>query len=182
MKRKTAKEILVESFREIAETKSIDRITIRDITENCGYSSATFYRQFKDKYDLIAWDYSRKLKEIMSQINEPDHSWSRTLLDAAEYFQEQKQYLENLFLHTSGLDAFIAYMREVNYVSLRDMILKETGDEELDEMTEIYIRVYVLGTVQLTSEWVLGRYGISPEELAQVYKDTLPEPLHKYLL
>ena len=55
MKRKTAKEILAESFRELAEKKSIDRITVKDIAQNCGYSSATFYRQFKDKYDLIAW-------------------------------------------------------------------------------------------------------------------------------
>ncbi|MBR0399679.1 MAG: TetR family transcriptional regulator, partial [Mogibacterium sp.] len=64
MKRKTAKEILAESFRELAETRNVDRITAKDITENCGYSSATFYRQFKDKYDLIAWEYSRNLPGI----------------------------------------------------------------------------------------------------------------------
>ena len=57
MKCKTAREILAESFREVAETKPIDKITIRDIVDNCGYSPATFYRQFSDKYDLIAWDY-----------------------------------------------------------------------------------------------------------------------------
>ena len=27
---------------------------MKDITDNCGYSPATFYRQFKDKYDLPA--------------------------------------------------------------------------------------------------------------------------------
>ena len=53
MKRKTAKEILADSFRELAEQKTVDKITVKDITENCGYSTATFYRQFKDKYDLI---------------------------------------------------------------------------------------------------------------------------------
>ena len=37
MKRKTVKEILAESFREVAETKPIDKITIRDIVDNCGY-------------------------------------------------------------------------------------------------------------------------------------------------
>lgn len=37
MKSKTAKEILAESFREVAETKQIDKITIRDIVDNCGY-------------------------------------------------------------------------------------------------------------------------------------------------
>ena len=49
MKRKTAKEILAESFQELAEKKSIDKITVKDITDNCGYSPATFYRQFRDK-------------------------------------------------------------------------------------------------------------------------------------
>ena len=44
MKRKTSKEILAESFREVSERKPIDKITIRDITEDCGYSPATFYR------------------------------------------------------------------------------------------------------------------------------------------
>ena len=62
MKRKTAKEILADSFRELAETRAIDKITIKDITDNCGYSTATYYRQFRDKYDLIAWAYSRDLE------------------------------------------------------------------------------------------------------------------------
>ncbi|MBQ4417411.1 MAG: TetR family transcriptional regulator, partial [Butyrivibrio sp.] len=39
--------------------REIDRITIRQITDNCDYSPATFYRHFKDKYDLIAWDYAQ---------------------------------------------------------------------------------------------------------------------------
>lgn len=50
MIRKTAKTILADSFRELAENSSIDKITVKDIADNCGYSSATFYRQFQDKY------------------------------------------------------------------------------------------------------------------------------------
>lgn len=48
LKRKTSKGILAESFREVAERKNIDRITVKDITENCGYSPATFYRQIRE--------------------------------------------------------------------------------------------------------------------------------------
>ena len=51
MKRKTAKEILADSFHELAEDRQIDKITVREIAANCGYSSATFYRQFRDKYE-----------------------------------------------------------------------------------------------------------------------------------
>lgn len=87
MKRKTAKEILAESFRELAEKKNIDKITVRDIKENCGYSSATFYRQFKDKYDLIVWDHTRIVAEVMDRIGNNGYPWSQTLLDGAKDFQ-----------------------------------------------------------------------------------------------
>ena len=46
MKRKSAKEILADSFRELAERKSIAKITVNDVVRNCGYSPSTFYRQF----------------------------------------------------------------------------------------------------------------------------------------
>ena len=68
MKRKTAKEILAESFREVAEHRPIDKITIQEIVDNCGYSPATFYRQFRDKYDLIAWDYVHRTTAIMDKV------------------------------------------------------------------------------------------------------------------
>ena len=64
MKRKTAKEILAESFQELAAGKNI--------TDNCGNSPATFYRQFKDKYDLIAWEFP-EIYEVFSARR----SWMR---------------------------------------------------------------------------------------------------------
>jgi Bacterial regulatory proteins, tetR family. len=107
MKRKTTKEILAESFRELAADRAIDKITVQEIVSNCAYSSATFYRHFKDKYDLIAWDYAQNAAEIMNRLNEKDYIWGQVLLDWAAYFQQEKEYLMNLLLHTSGHDAFI---------------------------------------------------------------------------
>ena len=78
MKRKTAKEILADSFRELTERNPANKITVKDITENCGYSTATFYRQFRDKYDLIAWDYSRRYKDILDRMDPAD--WKKNIL------------------------------------------------------------------------------------------------------
>lgn len=180
VKRKTSKELLAESFREIAERKSIDKITVRDVTENCGYSPATFYRQFKDKYDLIAWDYTRELEAILSGLDGSKIQWRRVLRRYAEFFQERKSYLANLFLHTSGLESFIAYMQEVNFQCLKDIAERESG-RSLDALTEMYIRLYVLGSAQFTCEWILGKWAASPEDLAAVYEQTLPAPLQEYL-
>ena len=83
-----------------------EKITVKDITDNCGYSTATFYRQFKDKYDLIAWQYSRSIGEIMDRIGVDDNGWKQILLDGAVNYQANKDYLSNLLLHTSGMIPF----------------------------------------------------------------------------
>ena len=182
MKRKTAREILADSFRELAETKSVDKITVRDIADNCGYSSATFYRQFKDKYDLIAWQYAQGVAVIMNRIGMDGYRWEQTLLDGAAGFYANREFLSNLLLHTSGHDSFIRYMADINYEALKKHILRVIGREALDRETDMYVRTYCLGTVSRTCEWLLGRYSVGPEELAAVYKNALPPPLQAYLL
>lgn len=180
LKRKTSKEILAESFREVAERKNIDKITVRDITENCGYSPATFYRQFRDKYDLIAWDYAHELKGILSGMNGSKVEWQNVLRCVADFFQDRKAYLANLFLHTGGFESFIVYMQEVHYQSLKEIVEKSSGQSN-DAMTEMVIRLYVLGTAQFSCEWILGKWEASAEELAMVFEQSLPAPLQRVL-
>ena len=181
MKRKTAKELLAESFRELARKRPIDAITVREIAQNGGYSTATFYRQFKDKYDLIAWEYARRVSGIMERIGE-GYPWRRTLLDGALLFEAERDYLANLLRHTGGLDSFVRYKTEINYEALKQYILKTSGMERLDVRLDMIVRHYILGTVNLTCEWVLGRYGVSPEVLAEIFEQSLPSALHPYLL
>lgn len=182
MKRKTTKEILAESFRELAQTKNIDKITIQDITDNCGYSPATFYRNFKDKYDMIAWDHTKGVSNIMGKIGKDGHTWEKSLTDGAKWFKKEQGYLVNLLKHTSGHESFIRYMADINFDALKKHILETSGKSTLSPQEEMYVRVYCLGTVSLTCEWLLGKYDVSPEKIAEIYKSSLPGPLRKYLL
>ena len=182
MKRKNAKEILAESFQEIAEKKPVDKITVPEIVENCGYSKTTFYRLFRDKYDLMAWDYTRRHMGIMNQTERADYPWESTLTDGARLFNEQRDYLRNLLLHTTGYDSFERYMKTLHFESLKKVVLGLFGAEELDVKTEMYVRTYCQGTVDLTCDWILGLYDVTPEELAEVYENCLPVPLREILL
>lgn len=139
------------------------------------------YRHFKDKYDLIIWDYTRDIKKILDQVGGSQGTWRQALSDAAAYYENHKSHLENLLLHTSGYDSFLGYMTEINHNSLKERILRARGADEIEEKTEMFIRVYCLGTVSLTCEWILGRYSVSREDLVDVYEKSLPEPLYEYL-
>ena len=47
--------VLAESLKELAITKPIDKITIKEITDKAGVIRPTFYNHFQDKYELLEW-------------------------------------------------------------------------------------------------------------------------------
>ena len=181
MKRKTTKDILAESFLELAAEKRIDKITITDITDNCGMSQPTFYNHFKDKYDLIVWIYIRHSDEIMSRIGTEKYQWRDTLLDGARGYAANRDYMLNALKHTSGQDSFLHYVQRINTQLLVTEVRKKLMTEYIpDEIYEI-IKVYVYGTVHHMLEWLLGDMTMPPEQVAAIWEKSLPEPLKQYL-
>ncbi len=51
----TTKRALEASFKKLLLEKPLNKITINDITEDCGVNRMTFYYHFKDIYDLVDW-------------------------------------------------------------------------------------------------------------------------------
>ena len=181
MKRKTTKEILAESLQELALKKNIEKITVREITDNCQLSTTTFYRLFRDKYDLIMWDYLKSANEIMDRIGKNGYPWSQTLYDGLHYFWDNRGYINNLLLHTSGYDAFLRQQTAANIDMLEAYILESSGKEELDRDTRIYVRMFVYATVQTIAAWLTGTIECSATHLGQMFENTVPDPLRKYL-
>ncbi len=179
MKRKTAKEILAESFMELATTLDIEKITIKEITDNCGYSPATFYRQFKDKYDLIAWDYSKQVEQNIGRIGSGGHTWKQALLVSAKYNIDHKEYLLNLFKHTSGIYSFEQYMTDINVRFITENLEKRNIRTDEDMMR--VLETYCYGTVKITIDRLVGKYDADPEDMARIYDLSMPEILRKVL-
>ncbi len=100
MNRKTTKEILAESYLELAERKSINRISVVDIVENCSMTKPTFYRYFKDKYDLISWLFVQATKENLDRIGTDGCVWIDTLLDGIRSYEQYRKYVVNALKHT----------------------------------------------------------------------------------
>ena len=51
----TTKYALETSLKKLLLHKALDKITIQDLTADCGISRMTFYYHFKDIYDLGEW-------------------------------------------------------------------------------------------------------------------------------
>ena len=49
------KKALAAALKDQLLKKPLHKITINDITEECGINRMTFYYHFKDIYDLVEW-------------------------------------------------------------------------------------------------------------------------------
>ncbi len=177
---RSTKELLAESIRELSEHKNIRKITIQDIVDNCGLSTATFYRHFRDKYALIIWDFSQNIGKIISDAGRRNASSREILMDIVRFYDSEKEYLTNLLLHTSGYDSFSRSARVILYDYAADSIRGATHSEDLETETELYLRVYICGSVQLLYNWVMGSIEASAEMIANVLYRSIPDPLQIY--
>ena len=61
----TTKQALEASLKKMMLQKPLDKITIHDITADCGISRMAFYYHFKDIYDLIEWSCIEDATQVL---------------------------------------------------------------------------------------------------------------------
>lgn len=179
--RPTTKELFAASLKELSALKPVDKITVREIAKNCGFTSKTFYNHFQDKYDLIAWIYSTAVEKIMSQMGRDGYEWRDAVREALRYFLENREFLRNLVANTSGQDSFINYVARFSVRIFSDYIKQTQNWDELPRDLEIFVRVYCYGTVCTFCEFLTAPIPVTDEEFVALIEKSLPEPLKKYL-
>ena len=181
MVRKTTKEILAESFMELTATKPISKISIVDIVENCAMTKPTFYRYFKDKFDLMAWLFVREAQGNVSKIGTDGYLWRDTLLDGLRYYESNRKFMINALKHTSGRDAFINLINEADIAFITDEIRKKLGRDDIPGHLAALVRIYCYGTGQYMCDWLMDNHPISCDEIAKAMEASIPEELKPYL-
>ena len=96
----TTKRALEASLKKLLLQKPLNKITINDITEDCGVNRMTFYYHFKDIYDLVDWimveDAAKALEGRQSFEN-----WTDAFLDILHQVQDNKVLVMNVYRSVS---------------------------------------------------------------------------------
>ena len=61
---------IMQTFLHILKNKSLDRITVKDICEQCEINRNTFYYYFKDIYDVLEAIFEDEVRLVMDEANE----------------------------------------------------------------------------------------------------------------
>ena len=62
------REKLARAIQEEMEHVPLDKITVTQIVERAGLTRQTFYRNFRDKYDLVNWHFEQLAQKSFKQM------------------------------------------------------------------------------------------------------------------
>lgn len=175
--KQTTKDLLAASLRELTGEMPFERITIRDIVQNCGVSSTTFYHHFSDKYQLVEWIYQKDSQKFVNQIS-ASYTWRDAALQTVLTFHNEIDYYRNYF-HS---DSSAGNLSMITYTDALDTIKKLHGEEAVTEDVRFCLQLYLSGVTRMTIEWILDeKTGIDPECFIDRIMAAMPEILKDLL-
>ncbi|MBQ9609619.1 MAG: TetR/AcrR family transcriptional regulator C-terminal domain-containing protein [Lachnospiraceae bacterium] len=181
MKKKTTKELLADSFLELAEKIPINKITIANIVDNCDVTQPTFYRYFKDKYDMIAWIYAQETGKNISKVGRNGYVFKDTFLDGMRFYDENRKFMVNALKHTSGRDSFLFQMSDMNIRFIENEIKKKLNVSECPQDLAAVVKMFCYGTNQFLYDWLIEKNDLTYEQVAKLMEESIPEVLRPYI-
>ena len=149
----TTKRALEASLKKLLLQKPLNKITINDITEDCGVNRMTFYYHFKDIYDLVDWILVEDASKIL-EGRQSFETWDEAYLDILHQLQENKTLVLNVY-RSVGREKVEQYLYR-----LMDPVLKEFTNRECQDITvqdadkQFIIDFYKYALVGMALEWI----------------------------
>ncbi len=158
------KKAITAGLKELMKHKSFDKITIADITMQCGLNRQTFYYHFQDKYDLINWIYYNEYIVDLSD-NLTLENWYDKIRDMLVKMKRETYFFENAF-KSSGESEFEKYLLSFTNELFRNLILKLDEHNEVSKKDLDFIaQFYSFGCVGMIILWAKNNMNDSPENI-----------------
>jgi AcrR family transcriptional regulator len=167
---------LAEAIKRCMAAAPLEAITVRAVCEEAGVSRQTFYRYFLDKYDLVNW-YFDKLLAISFQEMGNGRTIHESLVRKFEYIKEERVFFRTAF-QTDEQNNLKDHDFQMIFAFYRDLLEEKSG-RTLTDTLKLLLEIYCQASIYMTVRWVMNGMKKTPEELAELMIQAMPELLIK---
>lgn len=181
IKRSNTKQLLADSLFDLAASKSINKIHVRDITENCEISYPMFYYYYKDMDDLINSIFREDFEKRL--VNEPDQMDYLWLLDQlADLIHDKYDFYLNVLQNTYGVNSLYNYSAQYVLEYIDSRICHQFPDSRIPAHLNMMLEFHILGIRTKTCDMIIGGPLKPADYIISAFTDALPSDLKPYLL
>ena len=162
----TTKRALEDSLKKLLLSKPLDKITINDLTTDCGISRMTFYYHFQDIYDLAEWACVEDGKRALQDKCTYD-TWQEGLEQIFEVVLKNKPFITNVY-HSVSKEKIENYLYKLTYELIIGVVEEKSKGTGLSEENKSFIAdFHKYGFVGLMLDWIKGDMKGDPQVMVQ---------------
>ena len=102
------KGIIIEAMKQLLAEQRFDKITVQNIIDRAHCSRGTFYRHFKDKYDIMNYYYLETNRDILSNSELSGREKTEAIVDSV---LKNKEYFGGV-VDVEGINSFRNFVKQ----------------------------------------------------------------------
>lgn len=159
------KKMLKSSLIEILKTKSIYKVSIREICERAEINRSTFYKYYGSQFDLLAEMESDVISLVAETLSEEADKNSNSLTEMCSYLENNIE-LSRLLINNNIDPQFPEKIFSLPQV--RQMINHVLGTKYAESEFDYISNFLTYGAYQIIRLWINNENRESPEEIADL--------------
>ncbi len=147
------KKALAASFMKLLNQTTLDKITIKDIVDECGVNRNTFYYHFQDVYALMDWIFITEAKRVIDE-NKTYDNWQQGFLQSANYLLENKKLVYHAY-NSLSREQLERYLYNITDNIMLNFVNEKAKDLNVSEEDRKFLAdFYKYALVGLVLEWI----------------------------
>ncbi len=156
------------SFTRLLDQRPFEKVTVKDIVEDCGLTRNTFYNYFQDTYDIVDSILRAAIRDLVINsrtVNTPGDAFREILK-----FADERPRIVRHLLNSPKKDELMRYFRQSSAMVVDHLLDAITADAPLPEPDRSLIRDFYHAAFDgLLYRWIeTGRTDVLNEQLARM--------------
>jgi AcrR family transcriptional regulator len=162
---------IIRAFDDLINRKPFDEISVEDILKKSGVSRSTFYRYFRDKWDVMNTHY----KDIVD--NTLDEQECRNFYDLFYHLiYEGELFLRSVkgIFSSGGQNSFTDFLYRYSFEKGEEIIKASRGGRGYTPVESVQMDFFCTGMSNFVNSWFAGKYSISIQEATDALFEMFP--------
>lgn len=158
------KKAIMDAFIKLLNERSLDKIKVKDIVEECGINRNTFYYHFEDIPSLVEELLRLETEKVLVAENDLDN-WEDAFIRAADFALQNRKAVFHMY-NSASRDMVGRYLNAIaEDVMARFVERAGAGISAREEDKRLVIRVYRRTLVGMIEDWMEAGMGYDPQVL-----------------
>lgn len=166
---------IVYAFNRLLTHTDIEKITTQMIADEAGIGRATFYRYFKDKYDVL----NRNYKELLDNCVKRCDNYRDLFYQLYCFARDEWSDFHRAF-NTTGINSFESYVYTYSKSVVERITAQNRRGGGLSPEEAMQLDVFCYGISYMYEKWTFGQYALEPDAAADALYAIMPETLKHY--